>query len=196
MGDECRRTQRGNNNAYCQDNQISWFNWKLLEKNEDLVRFVQALIAFRKMNPTVRRTDFLKGTPNRQGELPDVSWFDAAGKDVNWYDGADASLTCIFGAPDVDEDPDRHGRHVMLFVHAGSSPRRSRCPSWPSRSSGGSLSTPAPLRPEDIYDDHKGPPLPTDGKILLQERELRLLRLHPQPLGGAVFCVRVMQELP
>ncbi len=41
MGDECRRTQRGNNNAYCQDNDISWFNWALVKRNEDLVRFVQ-----------------------------------------------------------------------------------------------------------------------------------------------------------
>ena len=42
-GDECRRTQRGNNNAYCQDNQISWFDWSLVEQNAELVRFVKAL---------------------------------------------------------------------------------------------------------------------------------------------------------
>ena len=117
-GDECRRTQQGNNNAYCQDNEISWFNWKLVEKNADLVRFVQALIAFRKSNPTVRRIDFLKGMPDRPGLLPDVSWFAANGKTVDWH-ANDASLTCLFGAPDVDEDPERRGRHVMLLVHAG-----------------------------------------------------------------------------
>ena len=44
IGDECRRTQRGNNNAYCQDNDISWFDWTLVEKNKDLVRFAQALM--------------------------------------------------------------------------------------------------------------------------------------------------------
>jgi glycogen operon protein len=47
MGDEIRRTQRGNNNAYCQDNEISWFDWSLLDKNNDLFHFVQRLIAFR-----------------------------------------------------------------------------------------------------------------------------------------------------
>ncbi len=62
-GDECRRTQRGNNNAYCQDNAISWFDWRLVEKNADLVRFVQGLIALRRANPTVRRKDFLRGEP-------------------------------------------------------------------------------------------------------------------------------------
>ena len=62
-GDECRRTQRGNNNAYCQDNQISWFDWRLVKKNKNLVRFVQAMIAFRRQQPTVRRKSFLKGLP-------------------------------------------------------------------------------------------------------------------------------------
>ena len=74
-GDECRRTQQGNNNAYCQDNAISWFDWRLVQRNEPLVRFVQALIAFRRSEPTVRRTDFLTGQPVRPGGLPDASWF-------------------------------------------------------------------------------------------------------------------------
>ena len=45
-GDECRRTQHGNNNAYCQDNEISWFDWSLVNDNQDLVRFVRTLIEF------------------------------------------------------------------------------------------------------------------------------------------------------
>ena len=47
MGDEVRRTQQGNNNAYCQDNEISWFDWRLLERHADVHRFVKQLIAFR-----------------------------------------------------------------------------------------------------------------------------------------------------
>src|SRR5690606_37200735 len=62
-GDEARRTQRGNNNAYCQDNEISWFDWTLVEQNEDLVRFMKALIDFRLHQPTVRRKQFLTGQP-------------------------------------------------------------------------------------------------------------------------------------
>ena len=54
-GDECRRTQRGNNNAYCQDNDIQWFDWDLVKQNESLVRFASALIKFRRSQPTVRR---------------------------------------------------------------------------------------------------------------------------------------------
>ncbi len=67
-GDEVRRTQRGNNNAYCQDNAISWFDWTLVETNADLVRFVQALIAFRKSQPTLRHPDFMKGYSRADGQ--------------------------------------------------------------------------------------------------------------------------------
>jgi isoamylase len=66
-GDEARRTQRGNNNAYCQDNEISWFDWTLVEQNEDLVRFVRGLIHFRLNQPTVRRKQFLTGQPEGKG---------------------------------------------------------------------------------------------------------------------------------
>ena len=59
FGDECRRTQQGNNNAYCQDNAVSWFDWRLVQRNEALFRFVRALIAFRRREPTTRQTDFL-----------------------------------------------------------------------------------------------------------------------------------------
>ena len=97
-GDECRRTQRGNNNAYCQDNQVSWFDWSLVDQHADLVRFVQSLIAFRRSNPTLRRRNFLSGIPLRQGELPDVSWFDPAGDSIDWKNG-EQGLVCIFGAP-------------------------------------------------------------------------------------------------
>ena len=58
MGDEVRRTQRGNNNAYCQDNDISWFNWSLIESHPDLFRFVQSLIAFRRGQPSLLREQF------------------------------------------------------------------------------------------------------------------------------------------
>jgi len=87
FGAECRRTQQGNNNAYCLDNEISWFDWKLVRKNERLLRFCRSLIEFRKAEPTVRRTDFLTGQPSRPGGLPDVSWHGLDGNPVDWTAG-------------------------------------------------------------------------------------------------------------
>jgi glycogen operon protein len=68
-GDEFARTQRGNNNAYCQDNETSWVDWSLLERNADLFRFTQRLIRFRKAHPSLRRRTFLEDEAR-----PPVAW--------------------------------------------------------------------------------------------------------------------------
>src|SRR5439155_1134203 len=128
-GDECRRTQRGNNNAYCQDNALSWFDWKLVEKNTGLLRFCQALIEFRKSQPAVRRIDFLKGEPTIPGALPDVLWFGPDGRRVDW--SADSqSLTCFFAAP-LGEPGQTPPRHVLMMFHAGPQPREFSLPTLP-----------------------------------------------------------------
>ena len=87
-GDECRRTQQGNNNAYCQDNETSWLDWQLIEQNQDLVRFVRSLIEFRRNQPSVRRRRFLSGKKGPSGCFPDVTWYEAAGTPVEWHSGS------------------------------------------------------------------------------------------------------------
>lgn len=82
-GDEMRRTQNGNNNAYCQDNEISWFNWDLAVKNQGLVRFASKLIELRKSHPVFRRTSFFTETSNEQN-VPEISWYDPFGKVPDW----------------------------------------------------------------------------------------------------------------
>ncbi len=82
-GDEMRRTQNGNNNAYCQDNEISWFNWDLAVKNQGLVRFSSKLIELRKNHPVFRRTSFFTETSNEQN-VPEISWYDPFGKVPDW----------------------------------------------------------------------------------------------------------------
>ncbi|MCM1322140.1 MAG: glycogen debranching protein GlgX [Bacteroides sp.] len=83
-GDECRRTQMGNNNAYCQDTPISWFDWSLPEKNADLFRFVRLLIAFRRAHPAFRRPEFFEGQDHSFDMLPDIVWFDEKGGVPDW----------------------------------------------------------------------------------------------------------------
>ena len=92
-GDEFGRTQQGNNNAYCQDNALTWFDWALAEKNAGLLRFCQAAIALRKQYPVFRRTSFFTGRPVHEGEKPDILWFDARGQGQVW-DSEDLSLAC------------------------------------------------------------------------------------------------------
>jgi glycogen operon protein len=72
-GDEIRRSQNGNNNAYNQDNPTSWFDWKLVDSNREMLRFVQWMIAFRKAHPALWRRSFYTGATNERG-LPDITW--------------------------------------------------------------------------------------------------------------------------
>lgn len=74
MGDECGRTQRGNNNAYCQDEEWNWFDWSLTEKNHGLHRFVRRMISFRRENPALRQPEFLSSRDAVGSGYPDISW--------------------------------------------------------------------------------------------------------------------------
>jgi glycogen operon protein len=90
-GDEFGRTQLGNNNAYCQDNAISWYDWRLLDTNQGLHRFCRELIRFRRENPAFTRLTYYDGRPSGTGGAPDVTWFDADGTPLDW-DGEDGAL--------------------------------------------------------------------------------------------------------
>jgi glycogen operon protein len=83
-GDEIGRTQGGNNNAYCQDNEISWFDWDA--RDEGLLEFTRSLIAFRAAHPTFRRRTFLTGKSPRGTGLPDVWWFRPDGRKMTQRD--------------------------------------------------------------------------------------------------------------
>ncbi len=104
-GDEVKRTQHGNNNAYCQDSPLSWFDWRLVKKNADLFRFCSTLIKFRRNEAALRRRDFYTGQPQRPGGLPDVSWYDQRGGSVDWKAAQPGTLTCLISALDLKLDP-------------------------------------------------------------------------------------------
>jgi isoamylase len=87
-GDEFGRTQQGNNNAYCQDNKISWIDWHIAEGGSELAEFVRKLIALRKSFPILRRSRFLTGEYNADLDVKDVSWLTPNATDIeDWHDG-------------------------------------------------------------------------------------------------------------
>ena len=170
-GDECRRTQHGNNNAYCQDNEISWFNWELVHKNQDLVRFVRSVIAFRRRQPTVRRKYFLSGQPTRAG-LSDVNWYSSLGTAIDWGKD-DRCLICLLAAPSLAEDPEQLGRDVLMVINNSHEPHQFILPPiakgnrWKLV-----IDTSAPA-PRDVYPDSDGPALPRSACFNLAEHSLR-----------------------
>ncbi len=92
-GDEFRRTQQGNNNAYCQHNEISWYDWSLLEQHADVHRFTRLLIALRRDHPVFRRTRFFTGRDLDDDQFKDIHWYGPSGEDADW-DPTDKWLMC------------------------------------------------------------------------------------------------------
>jgi isoamylase len=82
-GDEFGRTQKGNNNAYCQDNEISWLNWQRNENQNRLFEFTKKLIEFRREHAVFRRPKFFQGRRVRGGEIKDVMWFNPGGNEMS-----------------------------------------------------------------------------------------------------------------
>ena len=170
-GDECRRTQRGNNNAYCQDNAISWFDWRLVKRHQALLRFTKALIAFRLAEPTVRQEVFLTGRPKRSGRLPDVGWYNAQGTSIDWGKD-DHSLMCLLGAVSREAKYAPPNHHILLMCHAGVEPVEFHLPAVAREIAWRQFIDTAAEPPDDIYPNLDGPEPPPDGVITLQARSL------------------------
>lgn len=94
-GDEFHRTQSGNNNAYCQDNELSWVDWSLAEKNRPTIDFVQTLTSLRKLYPVLRRNRFLTGAFNEELGVKDVTWIQPSGKEMTDETWRDAGLRTV-----------------------------------------------------------------------------------------------------
>ena len=94
-GDEFGRTQHGNNNAYCQDSEISWFDWQLAEANADLLEFTRAIARLRTDHPVFRRPKFFQGRPLHGEGIKDIGWFTPEGVEMSqqdWEDGVAKSV--------------------------------------------------------------------------------------------------------
>jgi glycogen operon protein len=94
-GDEFGRTQQGNNNAYCQDNEISWMNWDIQDKGKHLIKYVQKLTSFRHKYPILRRNLFLNGEYNEELGVKDVTWINANGKEMEDHNWGDHGMRCF-----------------------------------------------------------------------------------------------------
>jgi isoamylase len=167
-GDEVLRTQRGNNNAYCQDNATNWFDWKLVERNAEMLRFVQALNAFRRRQPNVRRGAFLTGKASKPGQLPDVSWFNPDGTAVNWSSPG-SSLAAVFGTSGLT---DPAARAVMVMLHCGPQSQEFTPPPPAASIKWRLFIDTAAASPDDIYPEADGPAL-SKNPVVLDSHTLR-----------------------
>jgi glycogen operon protein len=117
-GDEMARTQRGNNNAYCQDNEISWYDWSFLKRNRGLFRFVKEMIAFRRRHHGFMRPEFYTGRDGNYNAIPDIGWFDENGDTPNW-EKMENCLALRMDGSRADILADRDDNDFFIMFNAG-----------------------------------------------------------------------------
>jgi glycogen operon protein len=113
-GDEFGRSQQGNNNAYCQDNEISWLNWTLDDHALELLAFTRELIRIVNDNPVLRHRDFFKGQPLTPGGMKDLTWIRSDGGEMTEAEWTDAELRCVgmLLSGQATDEVDTRGRPV------------------------------------------------------------------------------------
>ena len=109
-GDEVLRTQRGNNNTWCQDNELGWFDWNLLEANREMLRFTRNVIVFRKRHPCLMHSRFLTGQEREGYWFPDITWHGERLNQPLWDDPDVQVLACTLGAL----EPWEEDLHIMM----------------------------------------------------------------------------------
>ena len=119
-GDEFARTQQGNNNAYCQDNEISWIDWEAALEQQGLMKFVARVIALRQRYPVLRRSRFLVGDYDPELDVRDVTWINANGHQIAQQDWEDPNMHCFGMILDGRSRPtgirQRAGDATMLLI--------------------------------------------------------------------------------
>jgi glycogen operon protein len=112
-GDEFGHTQRGSNNAYCQDNEISWLNWELSDAQHELLDFTRRVIAFWKSQPVLQRRRFFHDRAYRGEEIKDIQWLRPDGGEMHsedWQAGFGRSVACLLHGEDIDVN--KHGQTI------------------------------------------------------------------------------------
>jgi isoamylase len=179
-GDEIGRTQQGNNNAYCQDNAISWVDWSLDDAKRSLLRFTQRLIALRAAHPVFRRRDFFQGRPLIGAAVRDVIWLQPDGSEmtVEAWQHDQARCLAVFLAGDGLNDVDARGQALrddsfVLFFNASGETMPFTLPAALARG-------PAELLFDTARADGQGQEQPFDSQVsyTLSGRALALVRIR------------------
>ncbi len=171
-GDEMLRTQRGNNNAYCQDNDISWFDWTLVNRNADLIEFVRRLIALPRRYTILQRRKFFIGMDRDDDDVPDVTWY---GPDLGSPDWGNPELRILGAMLDGGEERSPLGEYCLYVIHnAHHELRTCRLPPVASCSWSRILDTSLPAGQDLVEPGHEVPLDPAD-QYLVNGRSTVLL---------------------
>jgi len=179
-GDEFLRTQNGNNNAWCQDNETSWVNWSLADENADFLRFYREIIWLRKRHPALRRRRYFRNE-SRSSAKPAESKPGEFGQEIVWhgvepfrpdFSGTSLSIAFSLDGRQTYREPDCD---FYVAVHAGGEARAFRIPPSPSGRPWRRVVDTALASPADILDEDKAPNVPFDVRYLVAPSSLMVL---------------------
>jgi isoamylase len=182
QGDEMWRTQRGNNNAYCQDNDISWVSWEESEESRQMLAFFRRTLGIRSDAPALHQGEFFEGrAPSRADETPDLAWFDTDGQPMtisDWFDSYRSTLQMWINGNDVrghgpDGRPQSDSSWLMV-LHAGWDSADITLPGPPY----GAAYTPVLDTDSPTGEPADPSPLPAGIEMTIKGRSLWLLRAH------------------
>jgi glycogen operon protein len=152
-GDEFAKTQGGNNNPYCQDNEISWVNWNLAEENAGLLRFFKKIIALRHRHPVFRRSSFLSGKSTNNDGYPDIGWH---GLKVGKPDWSEESRTLAVVLNGTSCDDGRADSDFLVMVNGDTVKHDFEIPGPRAGSTWYRIVDTSKPSPGDVLDDDNG----------------------------------------
>jgi len=164
-GDEFRRTQGGNNNAYCQDNETSWYDWGCLERHKDIFRFTQGMLAFRRAHPILSKEQFYTEA--------EIHWFGPRGGLPNWADPKEKQLACL-----IHED-EKHA--LWLMFNAGAEKVDFGLPALPPADRWYRAADTGRQVPQDLFPAGEEPPWEDPQAYRLGPRSSAILLVRRAP---------------
>jgi isoamylase len=170
-GDEFLRSQDGNNNAWCQDNEIGWVNWSLAEKHAGFQRFVRQMIALRKRHPALRRRSFFHGTGPKDEFEPDVIWYGQT-PDLPAFTELGQTLAFVLDGSQTGREPDCD---FYVACNGDLMPETFCIPPSPSGRPWGRVVDTALPSPQDILEQEDGPVVPVQSGYVLQSFAMLIL---------------------
>jgi glycogen operon protein len=175
-GDEFGRTQRGNNNAYCQDNQISWVDWSLAETNAHLLRFFKLLIRLRRLHPVFRRGHFFVGEETGESMLKDIAWFGLTLHEHKWEPDAKCLSILMDGKSTKDKQKDDD---FFIMINGDNEPHEFSIPRLPLKKKWLRLIDTQLPSPRDIVTEDAAKEISEEYKYKVMERTIVVLISKP-----------------
>ena len=167
-GDEFWRTQKGNNNAYCQDNEISWFDWGLLEKYRDLWNFVSGLIKLRQRHKALRRRNFFEGRDRDGNRVADIIWYSQNLSPLNFNDYSNRSIAFHLSGVEVQQPDGAPEDDFYIIYHFSDDPMSFMLPNPTRNGQWKKIVDSSMLAGSDFVLEEVAPVLQDQNKILVE----------------------------